>query len=67
MINRGGSQQVDPRNGTSLTLIEGSQNKTEKRLPASMQTFSLDYERKRSRDLQNEDLDIPAFLRRGVE
>jgi cell division protein FtsZ len=67
LINRGGSQQVDPRNGTSLTLIEGSQNRTEKRVPASMQTFSLDYERKRSRDYQNEDLDIPAFLRRGVE
>jgi len=67
MLNRGGSQQVDPRNGTSLTLIEGSQNKVEKKLPASMQTFSLDYERKRSRDHQNEDLDIPAFLRRGVE
>jgi cell division protein FtsZ len=67
LINRGGSQQVDPRNGTSLTLIEGSQNRTEKRVPASMQTFSLDYERKRSRDYQNEDLDIPTFLRRGVE
>ncbi len=67
MINRGGAQQSDLRNGTSLTLIEGSQKAAEKRVPAGMQTFSLDYERKRTRDFQNEDLDIPAFLRRGVE
>jgi len=65
MINRGGAQQ--PVNGTSLTLIEGSQTRSEKRVSAGMQTFSLDYERKRTRDFQNEDLDIPAFLRRGVE
>jgi cell division protein FtsZ len=66
MLNRGLSPQADPRNGTSLTLIEG-QNKTEKKVPAGLKTFSLDYERKRSRDYLAEDLDIPAFLRRGVE
>jgi cell division protein FtsZ len=66
MLSRAPGTQTDPRNGTSLTLIEGK-SKTEKKVPASLQTFSLDYERKRSRDGLTEDLDIPAFLRRGVE
>jgi len=64
MLNRAGTQA--DRNGTSLTLIEGAQAKPEKRVPAG--TFSLDYDRRRRmRDFQNEDLDIPAFLRRGAE
>jgi cell division protein FtsZ len=66
MLSRAAGAQADPRNGTSLTLIEGK-NKAERKVPASMQTFSLDYERKRSRDGLTEDLDIPAFLRRGIE
>ncbi len=68
MINRGGPSQTDARNGTSLTLIEGSQKGAERRVPAGLQTFSLDYEqRRRSREIPTEDLDIPTFLRRGAE
>ena len=64
MLNRTGTQA--DRNGTSLTLIEGAQAKPDKRVPAG--TFSLDYDRRRRmRDFQNEDLDIPTFLRRGAE
>ena len=57
------------KSGTSLTLIEGNQERAdrERKVPASMNTFSLDYERKRNRDYSTEDLDIPTFLRRGVE
>ncbi len=55
-----------PKNGTSLTLIEGK-NAGERRAPAVQQTFSLDYEKKRKKDFASEDLDIPTFLRRGAE
>lgn len=68
MINHGGPSQTDSRNGTSLTLIEGSQKGGERRVPAGLQTFSLDYEqRRRPREIPTEDLDIPTFLRRGAE
>ncbi len=62
------SEGMDKKTGTSLKLIEGKnngENSDEVRIPGSMQTFSLDYERKRARDYTTEDLEIPAFLRRS--
>ena len=70
MLSRKTEAETGMKNGASLTLIEGK-NKIEKKVPASMQTFSLDYERKRlkdyGRDYSSEDLEIPAFLRRHIE
>jgi len=70
ILSRKPEAEAGVKNGASLTLIEGK-NKIEKKVPASMQTFSLDYERKRlkdySRDYSTEDLEIPAFLRRHIE
>jgi cell division protein FtsZ len=59
--------EADRRTGTTLTVIEGNQDKRDRRVPTTAQSFSLDYERRRARDYSAEDLDIPAFLRRGVE
>ncbi len=70
MLSRKPDGEAGMKNGASLTLIEGK-NKIEKKVPATMQTFSLDYERKRlkdyGRDYSTEDLEIPAFLRRHIE
>lgn len=59
ILSRKPEAEAGVKNGASLTLIEGK-NKIEKKVPASMQTFSLDYERKRlkdySRDYSTEDL-----------
>ena len=70
MLSKRSDAELGAKTGASLTLIEGK-NKIEKKVPASMQTFSLDYERRRlkdySRDLSTEDLEIPAFLRRHIE
>ncbi|MCP4129395.1 MAG: cell division protein FtsZ [bacterium] len=60
--------ELDKVTGTPLTLIEGDQEPRPKKVPVTANTFSLDYDkRRRSRDYSNEDLDIPAFLRRNVE
>ena len=53
--------------GSSLTLIEGSQDVSKPKPAANGRTFSLDYDRKPRKDYSNEDLDIPAFLRRMSE
>ena len=54
--------------GAALTLIEGKQEMQKPKTASSGRTFSLDYERKNSKkDYSNEDLDIPAFLRRMSE
>lgn len=54
--------------GTALTLIEGKQDLQKPKTATSARTFSLDYERKSNKkDYSNEDLDIPAFLRRMSE
>lgn len=70
MLNRKPEAEAGVKNGASLTLIEGK-SRIEKKVPASMQTFSLDYERRRlkdyGRDPSTEDLEIPAFLRRHIE
>jgi len=57
------------QNGASLTLIDGKQELRKEKPVASNsgRTFSLDYERKNKKDYANEDLDIPAFLRRMSE
>jgi len=62
--------ELNHQTGTSLKVIEGNNqnaNNESKRVPTTAKTFSLDYERKRGRDYSNEDLDIPAFLRRSIE
>ena len=52
----------------ALKLIKSNDDTKKNRAPArAMHTFSLDYERKRKRNYENEDLDIPAFLRRNIE
>lgn len=54
--------------GSPLTLIEGKQDMQKPKPAANGRTFSLDYEtRKPRKDFSNEDLDIPAFLRRMSE
>ncbi len=53
--------------GTALTLIEGNQERVERKEQARGQAFTIDYEKKRVRSFEEQDLDIPAFLRRGVE
>jgi len=54
--------------GAALTLIEGKQDAQKSKIAASARTFSLDYERRSNKkDYSNEDLDIPAFLRRMSE
>lgn len=72
LLSRKPDAELDRRTGTSLTLIEGkSASRNEKKVPAAMQTFSLDYEKRRpaagNRDVSNEDLEIPAFLRRHMD
>ncbi len=62
--------EMNKKTGTSLKLIEGRdtqdrENEEETSIPVGMQTFSLDYERRRARDYSMEDLEIPAFLRRS--
>ena len=51
----------------SLKLIKGNPEKQEHQQSKTTQTFSLDYERRRKRNYDNEDLEIPAFLRRNIE
>jgi cell division protein FtsZ len=53
--------------GTSLTLIDGKQEPQKAKPAVANRTFTLDYERKNRKDYTNEDLDIPAFLRRMSE
>ena len=58
----------EPAAGAPLTLIDGKQeNNRQKPALQNNRTFSLDYERKARKDYSNEDLDIPAFLRRMSE
>lgn len=53
--------------GTSLTLIDGRQEAPKPKPQTANRTFTLDYERRTRKDFSNEDLDIPAFLRRMSE
>lgn len=69
-LNRRSVREMDTKTGTSLTLIEGRDSsyrdeKTERKVPSGMHTFSLDYEKRRAKDYSLEDLEIPAFLRRS--
>ncbi|HOT18906.1 MAG TPA: cell division protein FtsZ [Spirochaetota bacterium] len=67
MLNR--PNELDRATGTPLTVIEGKNHKEriEKKVPAQMKSFTLDYEKRRVKDYSHEDLDIPAFLRRNAE
>ncbi len=53
--------------GASLTLIDGKQEPQKAKPAVANRTFTLDYDRKSRKDFANEDLDIPAFLRRMSE
>jgi len=54
--------------GTSLTLIDGKQEPVKSKPAVANRTFSLtNFEKNNRRDFNNEDLDIPAFLRRMSE
>ncbi len=68
MLSKPVQSEMDRQTGTPLTVIEGKNNdRIEKRIPANMQqVFTTDY-KKRMKDLSNEDLDIPAFLRRSAD
>jgi cell division protein FtsZ len=59
--------QVSTSTGTSLTLIDGKQDLQKQGALAARRTFTLDYEGRNRGNLRNEDLDIPAFLRRMSE
>ncbi len=61
------NDEVSPPSGTSLTLIEGKNEPVRKKVPVASQTFTLDYEKRRNRELTQEDLDIPTFIRRKME
>jgi cell division protein FtsZ len=61
------SRESEPGIGTSLKVIEGNHEAAKKKPAPLPNTFSLNYEKQRRRDFSNEDLDIPAFLRRGAE
>ncbi len=60
-------RETPRENGTSLTLIDGKQEPQKMKPAVAGRTFTLDYDKKRGRDFTNEDLDIPAFLRRMSE
>ena len=67
MLNK--PNELDRATGTPLTVIEGKNHKEriEKKVPAQMKSFTLDYEKRRVKDYSHEDLEIPAFLRRNAE
>lgn len=67
MLNRPGANTLDKQTGTSLQLIEGKKEEEARKVPVQSQTFKLDYEKHRYNDLGQEDLDIPAFLRRSLD
>jgi len=65
-------REIIRETGTSLTLIDGKQETQKPKPAAANRTFTLDYESERNsrrikKDFNNEDLDIPAFLRRMSE
>lgn len=69
LLNKKPVREIDTKTGTSLTLIEGYNppKERERKVVPAMQTFSLDYEKRRGRDYSMEDLEIPAFLRRSSD
>ncbi len=67
ILTRGNEQEIGDETGTSLQLIEGSRDeKNYRKVPVS-NTFRLDYDKQKKKDLSQEDLDIPAFLRRSLD
>lgn len=54
-------------NGAALTLIDGKQDLQKPKPQVANRTFTLDYESRKKGNYSNEDLDIPAFLRRMSE
>ncbi len=64
-------QMPDKKKDPAFTVIEGSRAaqaaQTQRYKRSDSGKFSLDYERRRYRDYNDEDLDVPAFLRRAEE
>lgn len=58
---------LDKQNGTSLTVIEGSNETSNRKSREKDMKFSLDFEKKKRMDFDSQDLDIPTFLRRNIE
>lgn len=67
MLSKDKARELDRKTGTSLKLIEGKDKKEEDKETLDMQTFTLDYDKKRARDYSIEDLDIPTFIRRSAD
>ncbi len=68
MVNNLKPVQPVKETGTSLTLIDGKQDVQKARPVAANRVFSVNnFERSTRKDFSNEDLDIPAFLRRMSE
>ena len=65
--------EPDKKKDPAFTVIEGNRtmqsppNHNQQHRRSSAGKFSLDYERRRYRDYDEEDLDVPAFLRRAEE
>jgi len=60
-------REASRENGTSLTLIDGKQEFQKPKPAVANRTFTIDYDKNIRKDYKNEDLDIPAFLRRMSE
>ena len=68
MLAKGHSKDIGDETGTSLQLIEGrADSKVSRKVSGNNQTFRLDYDKKKMQDLSQEDLEIPAFLRRTLD
>jgi cell division protein FtsZ len=67
MLAKGHGKEISDETGTSLQLIEGKVDKVNRKISGSNQTFRLDYDKQKLKDLSQEDLEIPAFLRRTLD
>jgi cell division protein FtsZ len=67
ILTRGNDQEISDETGTSLQLIEGSRDEKNYRKVPINNTFRLDYDKQKKKDLSQEDLEIPAFLRRSLD
>lgn len=67
MLAKGHGKEIGDETGTSLQLIEGKVDKVNRKVSGSNQTFRLDYDKQKLKDLSQEDLEIPAFLRRTLD
>lgn len=67
ILTRGDEQEISDETGTSLQLIEGNRDEKNYRKVPVNNTFRLDYDKQKKKDISQEDLEIPAFLRRSLD